>query len=198
MICKASPFIPIQVTKRGLSTFFRRSQKNWKVLSGKWEMENTDKGIIFKEPLSERGESIIVFDSSDWDTCSIYIRFKMLTESIKPPEGGVIVYFRFKNAKNYYSFHLCLPKQRVEFVKRYSGTWTIGEGKQYGFEIQRDYEVNIKTDSGLHECWIDDENILTVEDVDITEGCVGIGSKYCGAEFNNILVNFPDYHEDQI
>ncbi len=190
MIRGDDPFIPdMREGKRGLFSILRGSRGNWKVLSGRWEIgRDANGGIVFREPLSKGGESMIVFGPSDWDAYSMRIRFRLLTESIRPPEGGVIVYFHFRDVENFYSFHFCLPKQRVEFVKRYGGVWTIGEGEQHDFRIQRDYRVNIRTGSGLHICRVDGRDILTVEDTDISGGCAGIGAKYCGAELGDISV----------
>lgn len=137
------------------------------------------------------GENLCIAGLGSWTDLTFQVKLRMLTDSMNPPEGGTILYFRFKNIKNYYSFHLCLPKQKVEFIKRVRGIWTTVAEHDYDFETRKDYSVAITTDSEIHECQIDGTSLIVSHCNDIAKGCIGIGAKYCDVEFNYVSVSLP-------
>lgn len=181
---------PAHVTRSWVPNFLR-SRHSWKVLSGKWKLESPQRFICIQGPKMSAAEDLCIVGQTDWDNLTFHVNFRMLSRSRKPPEGGTIVYFLFKNTRNHYSFHFCLFKQRIEFIKRVRGHWTIMTGRYYNLKTQRDYTVTINTNAGAHHCCIDGTDLMDVHDSDILAGCVGIGSKYCDVEFSRISASIP-------
>lgn len=178
-----------KVKKKTFHVFFNKN--TWNILSGKWEFEPHKKVITNRELELKSGENISIIGSRRWNEFTYKVRFKLLTSSLKPPEGGTIIYFLFKDIKNYYSIHFCHFKQKIEIIKRYKGTWSVLSERNYNFEIQKDYQVTIITGSGMHKCQIEGNDFLTCCDKDISKGCVGIGTKYCCVEFNHLSISVP-------
>jgi len=168
---------------------FLLRQNCWKVFSGKWELQSPNRVIYHRDTKLKQGESVAIIGSRKWNDFTLQARFKLLTDSIKPPEGGVILYFLFKNIRNYYSFHFCLFKEKVELIKRLRGVWSIIAEQDYAFETQKDYWITIRTSSGVHQCHLDGRKLLEITDKDISKGCVGIGGKYCDVEFSRLSVS---------
>lgn len=133
-------------------------------------------------------ESIAIAGSLKWSGYSLRATFKILTDSQKPPEGGVIMYTHFKNFRNYYSFHFCHFKRKIELIKRFCGVWTTIAENSFVFQLGKDYEIEIGAGSDSHLCCIDGQKLIDVKDADISTGCVGIGTKYCSAEFRRIML----------
>lgn len=176
-----------KIKQKRIPLFFRH-QDCWKVFSGKWKTESAEKIVYLREPKVKTGENISIIGSDSWKDFILRVRFNILTSSNNPPEGGLILYFLFKDIRNYYSFHFCLVKQKVEFIKRIQGVWSTIAEKDYNLDIQKYYSTAIKTHSGIHICQIDGKNLIEGYDADITNGCVGIGVKYCDVEFSKISV----------
>lgn len=168
---------------------FLRGQYSWKVLSGQWELEAPNRVKHLTENKITRGESIALIGSPRWNHFTFQVTFKILTNSLKPPEGGVILYFLFKNINNYYSFHFCHFKRKIELIKRIRGIWTIIADQVYDLKTHKDYCITISTNSGIHQCQIDGRNQIEINDKDIAKGCVGIGAKYCNVEFSHVSVS---------
>lgn len=161
---------------------------SWKIFSGKWKIEPPNKILCFGKTTLNTGENISLIGSSGWSDYTFQIKFKILTESIKPPEGGVICYSHFKNFRNYYSFHFCHFKKKIELIKRFKGTWSTIAEQDYAFDIQKEYFIALSSIFGFHECWINGVNYLKVKDNDVSEGCIGIGTKFCDVEFSHASV----------
>ncbi len=155
----------------------------WRRISGAWQCEDSDSGMVLTEPMGRGDESAAIYEGIKTARCAVHVSLRLLTESCAPPQGGAIVYFLFKNPKNHYSFHFCLPKGRVEFVKRYKGSWSVGEGVEFPLRTHRQYEIDITSDAARHTCSVDGSPVLTVHDADIAMGSPGVGAKCCGAEF---------------
>jgi hypothetical protein len=179
-----------RTTQRGVPHLLRRRQY-WKVFSGNWNMAPSDRIIFHKESPESGTENASVIGSSLWDEFTFKVKFKMVSDSIKSPEGGVIMFFLFKNIKNHYSFHFCLFKQKIELIKRLHGTWTTVAARDYKFITGKEYMAAVSTSSGVHQCHIDGVNQIEIFDGDISKGCVGIGAKYCDIEFSHISVMVP-------
>ncbi|MDY6853877.1 MAG: hypothetical protein SWO11_04080 [Thermodesulfobacteriota bacterium] len=177
-----------QITYKWIPRTFR-SQYSWQILSGKWRIESPNRIIYLKQPNMRTGENVSIIGSNNWADFNFQVKFKILTKSIKPPEGGVILYFLFKNIRNYYSFHFCLPKKKVELIKRLHGNWSIISEKRYNFETQKDYKVTINTISSIHQCQIEGIQLIKKFEKDISNGCIGIGVKYCDVEFSHVSIS---------
>ncbi len=175
------------VKHKWFSQFMIRKDR-WEVFSGTWELKSSDRLIYLKEPEVETGENIAVIGSPEWNNLTLQVRFSILTDSIKPPEGGVIIYVLFRNIRNYYSYHFCLFKKKVELIKRFRGVWSTLAEQDYDFESGKDYRVSIDADSGIHRFQINGTNRMEIHDGDILKGFVGIGIKYCDAEFREVSV----------
>jgi len=170
-------------------SMFHRDPYQWRILSGKWEITPFNRVLCSAEAGTRSGESIAVTGSPRWSDFTLEVTFKLLSQSIKPPEGGVILFFLFKNFKNYYSCHFCIYKKKIEFIKRVRGVWTVTAEEDFDAEMQRDYRIAIRTNSGTHQCFIDGTKWMQVRDQDIPQGCVGIGAKYCDVEFSHVSVS---------
>jgi hypothetical protein len=182
-----------QIRSGWLPTFSREGE-HWKILSGKWRLMPSHKVICSKEERPKLGESIAVVGSSRWDDFTFQVTFRLLTQSIKPPEGGVILFYLLKNVKNYYSCHICVYKKKIEFIKRVRGIWTLIAEANFDVKTQREYRAVICTERGKHQCFIDGKKQMEVYDRDISRGRVGIGAKYCDVEFSHgsVLIPPPD------
>ena len=163
-------------------------KKWWRTYTGKWKLESHPKKLFINEAKLKAVENISVIGYSNWKDFSLKIRFKILTASMKPPEGGVIIYFLFRDRMNFYSIHFCEFKKKFEFIKRYKGNWSTLADQNSVFELQKDYWVTISTFAGRHTCIIDENDSFTIFDDDISSGCVGVGAKYCSTEFNHLSV----------
>lgn len=162
-----------------------------KILSGNWKRKSLDRINFIKSKKRTTGENFFIERSSNWNDFTLQVRFKILSKSIKPPEGGAILYFLFKNERNFYSFHFCLYKKKIEFIKRFRGHWGVKEGINYSFEINREYDVFIRSSAGFHQCKINKMIVIENFDNDLSCGCIGIGAKYCDTEFSQVSVSLP-------
>jgi hypothetical protein len=168
-----------------------KRQHRWDVFSGIWHVESPGSLIYRIDPNVRTGENISVIGSPKWADFIFHVNFKILTKSIKPPEGGIILYFYFKNIRNYYSVHFCLFKQKIEFMKRLRGAWyTIAE-ESYELQTNKEYRVIINTVSNFYQFKIDGISLIRNRNTDISIGRVGIGVKYCDAEFTKLSVSIP-------
>ena len=164
-------------------------QKRWKVFSGSWN-KTANKIIYRQEPEVLTGENIAVIGSTDWSNYALKIDFKIITESIKPPEGGAILYYNFRNMKNYYSLHFCHAKQTIEIIKRFRGEWKTIAEQDFNIETHKDNNVRINTAAGIHTFMINGAHALEIKDEDISKGCIGLGIKYCDAAFSRVTAAF--------
>lgn len=157
---------------------------SWKIMSGKWD-ESPD-GIVYrKDPEVLTGENIAIFGSPCWSDYTFSIKLRFLTDSIRPPEGGAILYYLLKNLKNNYSLHICFSKKTLELMKRSKSKWsTIGE-TDFDLEKDRIYEVMIKNSKGMHSVSVDGDERLEAVDHEIKRGSVGIGVKYCDVQYSD-------------
>ncbi len=160
----------------------------WKVLSGKWEVKSPGKITYSMDTEVEAGENLSVTGSPYWSNYTLHVKLKFLTESVRPPQGGAIIYYHFKNIKNYYSVHICIHKRKIEIIKRYLGGWITLAGQEYDFKQGVIYDVSVSADSGLHQCLINGTNLLGVRDSDIPKGRIGIGTKYCNIEISHASI----------
>jgi hypothetical protein len=164
-------------------------QNEWKVLSGKWKSESSDRVVCYRDSNVKMGENISIIGSRHWNNFILNVNFKILSNSIKPPQGGVILYFLFKNSKSYYSFHFCLCKNKIEFIKRIRGVWTTKAEHNFDLTIEKNYLVTISTFSDVHRCRVDGRDFIEISDDDISRGCIGIGTKYCEAVFSRVTIS---------
>jgi len=169
--------------------FFGRYR--WKVHSGKWEIISAERAIYYKNPHVKYGENISTFGSNSWHNINLEIGFKILTESLKPPEGGLIIYLLFKNIKNYYSIHFCPSKNKIELIKRIKGNWSTVAEYNYDLNIFFDYNVSINFSSKIISCSINGKICFDKIYCDLSKGCIGIGVKYCDVEFIHISYLVP-------
>jgi hypothetical protein len=170
---------------------FLRGKNCWKIFSGEWSLETPNKMVCRNRPHVSTGENLAIIGSRRWRKFTFKIKFKILTESIKPPQGGAIVYFRFANTRNFYSVHCCLCKNRIELIKRVKGNWCTLQSAGANFETGRSYTITINTDHGHHSCHLNGLNVIRAKDTDILKGCLGIGAKYCDVEFDQVSVTLP-------
>lgn len=165
-------------------------QNSWKVFSGKWQICSPHRTICINQPSERSIENISVIGSPSWNSFTFQTRLRVLSESTKPPEGGAIVYFLFKNIKNYYSLHFCVSKQKIELIKRVKGVWTTLAEQYSTVRVGENYLLNIKTHLGIHQYQINQSDSIMVVDSDIQTGCVGFGVKYCNVEFSQPNISF--------
>lgn len=170
-----------------------RSRSSWKYTTDQWrvsrnnEFGNEAGEIVYQQPLARNGESMSIIRAGDWKDYSFSVDFQFTTHTIAPPEGGAILYFRYRNRKNYYSVHFCLATRRIEFWKRVAGEWQkVAIGAAIPFEVGRWYTAVVQTVGSRHDCYIDGHLAGRLEDADFPAGTAGIGAKFCGASFRRI------------
>jgi hypothetical protein len=167
--------------------FIKRNQE-FKVINGKWEVNHGQITTHFQNG-KKRVESLALVGSRNWRDYTFEITFSFLTPSVKVYEGGIILYLRYKNRKNNYSFHFCFSAQRIEFWKRFQSLWSIvGNGIFCPFQLNNPYGVRLTCEGSKHSCYLNDILVLQIKDPDIDKGAVGIGAKYCSAECSNITI----------
>ena len=169
---------------------FLRNQHSWQILSGTWQIKSSNGIVYLKQPNVKTGENISVTGSKNWANFNLQIRFKILTESIRPPEGGVVLYFLFSSMNSFYSLHCCIYKQKIELIKRFRGIWSTLAENNHELETNKYYCVTINTNSNVHKCTINGTNVIQTYDADISKGYIGIGIKYCDVEFDHTAISF--------
>lgn len=169
---------------------FLRSRHSWQILSGTWQIKSSKRIVYLKQPKVKTGENLSVTGSKSWANFNFQIRFKILTESIKPPEGGVLLYFLFNSVNSFYSLHCCIYKQKIELIKRFRGIWSTLATCNHDLGINKYYCVTINTNADLHQCLMNGTKVIQTYDADISKGCIGIGVKYCDVEFDHASISF--------
>lgn len=183
--------IPPSKTMNKYMPDFLRPLHYWKILSGHWESNPQNHITFFCGPSYKTAENIAITGNSSWNDYRLDLKFRFTTVSSAPPEGGIIIYFFLKNLKNFYSFHYCLFKNQIEFIKRHRGIWYSGAKEEFPFALNEDYKVSIISRYGYHRCRIDDTVLEITDETDISSGRVGIGVKYCNAIFRSVSVSIP-------
>ena len=160
-----------------------RGLPGWRVLSGAWEKAGESRVVHRGTERTRHGESIAVWGPSIWSEASLTVTFRFLSNTGKPPEGGAILFFAFKNPRNHCSFHFCLFKKKIQMIRRAGGSWTILDECSCDLEVGPEYSVAIHSKSGIHACHLEGLSSLQVVDRAVPRGAVGIGGKYCDIEF---------------
>ena len=181
---------PLKILNKWVPEFLRPSY-DWKLLSGNWKFNSQNHITFTCDPSYKTGENIAITGDASWNDYRMDLQFRFTTISSHPPEGGIIIYFFFRNLKNFYSFHFCQFKSQIEFIKRYRGFWYSGVKEKFNFILNRDYNVSIISRHGRHRCQIDDTILEVNNEMDISNGCIGVGVKYCNASFQVISVSLP-------
>jgi hypothetical protein len=162
----------------------------WKVFSGEWLRKSSDEIVYQQQTQVRSGENISVIGSNRWSDYRFEAIISFLDHSIKPPEGGAILYYHFTNMNNYYCLHLCLEKQSLEIIKRVKGIWSTVFKHGFDCGILKPYRITIDTRSGTDSFLVDGEALVKFNKQDLTHGCVGIGVKYCNVSFSRASVSW--------
>jgi hypothetical protein len=163
-----------------------RAFPGWRVSSGRWEKVGESRIVHHRTEKTKHDESIAVWGPSIWNQTSFTVTFRFLSNTGKPPEGGAILFFLFRNPRNHCSFHFCLFKKKIQMIRRARGSWSILDECDCDLEVGREYSATVHSESGTHACQLDDLNRLEVVDRTIPRGAVGIGGKYCDIEFADL------------
>lgn len=158
-------------------------QKRWKVFSGAWQVRGPCEMVLLQEPQMTNGENIAVIGSKRWRDYRFEATLMILNDSLKPPEGGAILYYHFQNANNYRSLHVCIAKRRLELIKRRKGVWTTIAEQEFPVEKLRKYRIGVITSNSRDKIQIDGDTRLEVKGSDDLCGYVGVGAKYCNLLF---------------
>jgi hypothetical protein len=167
---------------RLISRGFRR----WRILSGSWEKTGESRIVHRGTEKVKHGESIAVWGPSIWKEMSFTVTFKFLSNTGKPPEGGAILFFLFRNPRNHCSFHFCLFKKKIQMIRRVRGSWGILDECDCDLDVGREYSATVRSRSGIHACRLDGLDCLQIVDREIPRGALGIGGKYCDVEFSEL------------
>jgi hypothetical protein len=158
--------------------------RNWNVISGSWSRESLTGVRLNAARDAEHLESMAIFGPRDWKTIELRARFRFLTDTIRPPDGGAILFFLARNQNNHLAFHYCVGKNKVQLFKKAHGVWTLLSDRSFEFQLNREYVTEVRSHFGIHECVMDDGTRLRTCDLEIPCGCIGIGGKYCDVEFS--------------
>lgn len=169
---------------------FIRNPHNWRVYSGRFETQTPNIFKYLSDPSVKDGENVTVIGSKRWKNYAFRAKFMFLTPTLRPPEGGVIFYFLFNSTRNYYSLHFALFKDKIEFIKRRKGVWTTIEEHYYSLRTEKEYFIEIRSRHGIHHCEVGGKTIMEAYDTNISTGSVGIGVKYCDAQFTHLSISF--------
>ncbi len=170
--------------RKGRLSRFPASADTWKICSDDWVGESKSRARIEAGRRAKLDESMAIIGRRDWSDLNLSVVFKFLTGTIKPPEGGAIVYFLFKNARNHMALHFCQGKNKIQLFKRTGGIWSMLKEQIFIFELNRNYEVGIRSSSGIHQCFIGCTPAIWARDHEIANGRIGIGGKLCDVEFS--------------
>jgi len=140
--------------------------------------------VYRQDPAGRHGENIALAGSRRWRDFDLRVGFRFLTESSRPPEGGAIIYFFWRDPRNFYSYHFCLAKQRVEFIKRQRGVWSILGETAIPLAPQNDISVKVVSRGHEHACCVNGVGVPAVKDGVFSRGRLGIGVKFCDLELN--------------
>jgi hypothetical protein len=162
---------------------FLRPWDRWKIISGDWTKQLTAVRLDGNDPANQ-GESLAILGRRDWTHIEFQAGFRFLTGTIKPPDGGAILFFLARNTNNHLAFHFCIGKNRIQLFKKARGTWAMLGEETFEFELNKHYTAKIRTESGVHHCLMDDGTCLQIEDSEIFRGRIGIGGKLCSIEFD--------------
>ena len=161
-----------------------------KPLKGNWEVRGCQLETRYHVNETKCGESVSIVSPGNWRDYAFTVCFSFLSQSVKPDEGGVILYFRYRNTRNHYSFHFCISKHTIELWKRFRSEWTlIAQAPQFTFKPKHSYSAIVTTQRHEHSCFLNKVPILKCTDHAIDKGAVGMGAKYCHAVFSNILIS---------
>ncbi len=184
---------PVRNTANLLSSFparagrfsrFLARDEDWKIIAGRWARKPDSCVVMKTEDKPGAGESMAVIGPSLSDI-DLRVRFTLQTDTIRPPDGGAIIFFLVRNAQVHLSFHFCVAKNRIQLFKRTRRVWTmLGEGK-FAFGLNREYDVQVRSRLGLHECRMEDGTTVQAKDGQLERGCTGIGGKLCDVEFSH-------------
>lgn len=183
--------LSFRISRGSWLRWFGRSHGHWKLFSGRCRLDSHSGMVYRSDPNVKSGENISIIGSVHWDEFIFDVQFRLLTDSSKPPEGGVILYYLFRNAKNYYSIHFCVDKNKIEGIKRVRGKWTTMFEYDCDITPNRDYSVQIRANRGKHKLFLNGEFLSSEKDLDVLKGCVGVGVKYCDAVFGYISISLP-------
>ena len=161
----------------------------WQILSGHWSAESEASARINGDGEENFGESLAIIGSGNWGDLELRVKFRFKSDTIRPPEGGAIVFFLFKNVRNHLAYHFCIYKKKVKLFKKLRGIWSLLGEQCYAFELYRDYDVVIRSRSGWHECSIDGGDPMGIHDNALRHGCIGIGGKFCDVVFSQVRVS---------
>ncbi len=161
----------------------------WKVMSGEWDVRKPNTIVFRKDAEVKTGENYSIIGPSTWSDYILNVKVRVLSDSLKPPEGGALIYYRFKNVKNNYSVHICIAKKRIEIIKRYRGNWSTIAGQDFDVETMKEYDIGITAHESVHQLQINGKKQMEIIDNDILSGCVGLGMKYCDVEYSRALVS---------
>ena len=158
-------------------------------LEGKWIVNDICLKSYYMPGEKNVLESILLLGTRKWTTFIFRLFILFLSDSAKTDEGGIIIYFRYKNKKNHYSFHFCVSKNKIELWKRFRGAWSlVGSPVDYTFQVNHPYQLEIISQGAEHTCIIDGKKIRQYIDGDLPQGMLGFGTKLCSAEYRNIEV----------
>jgi hypothetical protein len=174
--------------KNDLVSFLRRPE-NWKIVSGSWTSAMQPQVRLNGEGTDGQIESMAVIGRRDWSNIELRVRFKFLSDTMRPPDGGAIVFFLARNRNNHMAFHFCMGKDSIQLFKKVHGIWAMVGETRFEFQLNRQYAAEIRSGSGIHRCLMEDGTCLQANDPDISRGCIGIGGKFCIVEFDWLSVS---------
>lgn len=164
--------------------------KKWRRVSGQWETTTENDRGVLRGLSADSGEATIVAGNPNWTDYALDVTVKFLSQSVSPPEGGVILYLRYQNNRNFLSIHLPVFKRTIELWRRRQGDWSIlGMPLNFPFLVNQWYHLRIEADQQQVWCYVDGAFIYNWETRDFSRGGIGLGVKLCQASFANLRVD---------
>ena len=158
--------------------------KDWKLISGSW-VRTPGSRVVLKADLAPGAQESMAVIGASLRGIDLSVRFNLNTDTVRPPDGGAIVFFLVQNPRSHLSFHFCVAKRRIQLFKRTRESWTMLGEERFAFEVKREYDVRVRSRLGLHECMMEDGTSVQAKGDQFERGSIGIGGKLCEVEFSH-------------
>jgi hypothetical protein len=189
------------LSKPGIKSFWIPrmfcGKERWKVISGTWRSQDI-RGTFLLQEHQAAVENIAVIGSRRWRDYRFDVSLEIVSDSVKPPEGGAILYYQIKNPVNFHSLHICIAKRKLELIRRRGTVWTTIAERVFPVTKFRRYRIGVSTCRGQHQVTIDGDTLLECQEPEDSCGYVGVGTKYCDLLFTDAqlsLISAPPASE---
>lgn len=178
--------ITTSTTTMPLQELFSESfEKDWEVVSGKWELVRNDDAYSPPNVLKTDSGRIFTAGGENWEDYIAEIKGRLLKK-----EWGYGLMFRVQKTETFYRFYSCQYDPGAGGIvlnKEGDG----GEVTLQGVKFDTDTEwhtLKVEVKGSEFKCYVDDELMITAADDEFTQGKVGIEVWGTETYFDDIVV----------